>query len=464
MTSERLTPVMQLMVSEGLLDLPSASALAKRLTQRFMREIFDQLLYTIKSYPYEGHAGASAGDAFRVTLGPTLDPFSETGKCEELACRVSTAQRFARSIPLYVDQAIVPDPIEAILFQEQPPTISRLAEELQPRLAVLKTLMPLIDAGVVRFAASAHAVCAHCKSERDRLTQRGLDYCRQLLIESGLQIEIERRRDGKGGRIVLSCPRLLGTGPHDLRHVMYLNKERMKRFAKYFGERTKRGKITRGDGEILERQIRAFVSFLVGHVVFDMNTAAMSRSAFAAGSTLETAFLASLESTAPPTSEIQKWEALRSIELPWVRDLSVQQIVQLRHDAGPALEHFRASMAGRINQPGRSDQSVVETFVSDLRLQAVEVQNELMNYRKFGGRGGHVAFGRASLAFVLYGLLMDASTATAAIAAALTALATLHPPATQRRMETERLRARAPYVLVRAREILAHQGPRRSRG
>ena len=464
MTSDRLTPVMQLMVSEGLLDLPNPTALAKRLTQRFMREIFDQLLYTIKSYPYEGHAGASSSDAFRVTLGPTLDPFSEAGKCDELPCRISTAERFARSIPLYVDEAIVPDPIEAILFQEQPPTISRLAEELQPRLAVLKTLMPLIDAGVVRFAASAHAVCAHCKSERDRLTERGLDYCRQLLVESGLQIEIERGRDGKGGRIVLSCPKLLGTGPHDLRHVMYLNRERMKRFAKYFGGRSQRRKITQADAEMLERQIRAFVSFLVGHVVFDMNTAAMSRSTFAAGSTLETAFLASLESAAPPPSEIQNWEALRSIELPSVCDLSVQQIVQLREDAGPALQHFRASMAGRMKQRGRSDQSAVEAFVSDLRLQAVEAQNELVNYRKFGGRRGRVAIARASLAFVLYGLLIDASTATAAIAAALTALATLHPPATQERRDIERLRARAPYVLVRAREILAHQGVRRSRG
>ena len=117
-------------------------------------------------------------------------------------------------------------------------------------------------------------------------------------------------------------------------------------------------------------------------------------------------------------------------------------------------------MAGRINQQGRSDQSAIEAFVSDLRLQAVEIQNELVNYRKFGGRREHLAIGRASVAFVLYGLSMDASAATAAIAAALTALAALHPPATQQRIETERLRARAPYVLVRAREILAHQGPR----
>ena len=86
-----------------------------------MREIFDQLLYTIKSYPYESHAGTSSRDAFRVTLGPTLDPFSEAGKCEELRCRISTAERFARSIPLYVDQAIVPDPIEAFCFRKSRP-------------------------------------------------------------------------------------------------------------------------------------------------------------------------------------------------------------------------------------------------------------------------------------------------------------------------------------------------------
>jgi hypothetical protein len=29
-------------------DLPSPSALARRLSQRFMREIFDQMLYTVR--------------------------------------------------------------------------------------------------------------------------------------------------------------------------------------------------------------------------------------------------------------------------------------------------------------------------------------------------------------------------------------------------------------------------------
>ena len=66
MAADRLTPVMQLMVSEGLLDLPNPNALAKRLSQRFMRGIFDQTLYTIRSYPYENHVGASAGDAFSL--------------------------------------------------------------------------------------------------------------------------------------------------------------------------------------------------------------------------------------------------------------------------------------------------------------------------------------------------------------------------------------------------------------
>jgi hypothetical protein len=424
-----------------------------------MREIFDQMLYTIRSYPYENH-DASPSDAFRVTLGQTLDPFSEAGKCEELRCRVSTAQRFAQSIPLYVDQAIVSDPISSILFQEHLPTLPRLAEELHTRLSILRTILPLVDAGIVRFAASAHALCAHCKAERDRLTERGLDYCRQLFMDSGLRVEVARRRDGKGGRITLTCPKLLGTGPHELCAAFDLNKERARRFMKYFGRRTKRGTMSRADSAALERYIRTFVSSQVGHVMFGMGTAAMCRSAYASGSSIEAAFLASLEGVAPPPAEIQKWEALRSIELPWVRDLSVAQIVQLRHDAGPALEHFRASLAGRMNQPGRNDQNAVETFVSDLRLQAIEVRNELATYRKFGGRRGDIALGRASLAFVLYGLLMDASTATGAIAAAITALATLHRPATQERIETERLRNRAPYVLVRAREILAHQGAR----
>jgi hypothetical protein len=391
MASERLTPVMQLMVNEGLLELPTPTALAKRRSQRFLREIFDQTLFTIQSYPYENHVQDPPGDAFRVTLGPTLDPFSGAGKCEELRCRISTAQRFARSIPLYADQAIVPDPITAVLFPEEEPTVGRLAEQLHTRLGVLKTLMPLVDTGVVRFAASAHAVCSHCKAEQDRLTERGLEYCHQLVATSGLGIEVARRRDGKG-RITLTCPTLFGTGPHELVASFDVAKERTKRFLKYFGHRAKRAQLSRADSEAVQRYIAVIAASNVGHVMFHMASSAMSRSAFASGSRLETAFLASLEGTAPPAPEIENWEALRSIELPWVRDLSVDQVVQLRQDTGPALEHLRAALAACINHPDHTN-ATVEAFVGDLRRQAVEVKNGLSNYNKFGGGRAGLALG-----------------------------------------------------------------------
>src|SRR2546421_576433 len=119
MTTDHLTPVIQLIISEGLLDVPGPEALAKRLTRGLLKDIHDQSLFTLGSWPYEDRQDSIAPSVtFRATLGPALDPFSSAGKCMEFGCRMATARSFARSVALYVDEAIVTDPITSILMHD----------------------------------------------------------------------------------------------------------------------------------------------------------------------------------------------------------------------------------------------------------------------------------------------------------------------------------------------------------
>src|SRR6266700_1566596 len=136
MTSHRLTPAMQLIINEGLFEVPTPAALTKRLSRGLLKDMFDQALFTLGSWPYEDLTKHPQTDIFRMTLGASLDPFAAQGKCTEPGCRVSMAERFARSMALYVDQAIVPDPITATLTDRNHRTVEALARALYLDLQV----------------------------------------------------------------------------------------------------------------------------------------------------------------------------------------------------------------------------------------------------------------------------------------------------------------------------------------
>lgn len=154
MPGDRLTPAMQLIISEGLLNAPSPTALTKQLSRGLLKDLYNQALHTIESWPYEDHTDRLPTGVLRATLGPARDPFSSQGKCMELPCRVSTAERFSRSVALYVDHAIVSDPITSVFFGEYK-TVRGLSEALYPNLAVLKTMLPLIESADYSFCGGS---------------------------------------------------------------------------------------------------------------------------------------------------------------------------------------------------------------------------------------------------------------------------------------------------------------------
>jgi len=205
-----------------------------------------------------------------------------------------TAANFARSVALYVDEAIVTDPITSVVMNEHR-SRKVFAHDLYLSLQVLKTLLPLIQDGVVRFASPARGVCRHCMQERRRLTEEGLGYVERLVRESGLRIEVSARRDGKDGQLSLFCPKLFGKGPHEIVGSHRLSKDRAKAFVSSLKEKKRAGSSAAEPSELLNRYVRTFVSSMVGDVMYDLQTAGSSGSTFLSGSRLETAFLASLE-------------------------------------------------------------------------------------------------------------------------------------------------------------------------
>jgi hypothetical protein len=351
---------------------------------------------------------------------------------------------------------IVADPITSIFLSEEPPTIRQLSDMLFPSLAVLKILLPLVEAGAIRFAAGGRVLCHHCLEERDRLTEQGIAWVESYLKENGLRVEIAPRRSGAS--ISVRCPEVLGSGRHELIGTYSVNKRRARPFLALLRGKRQKGTVRGRDAEQLNRYIRAFVASQLDHVMFSMTSATLSRSTFASGSRAETLFLSFLEGTAPPIAEVERWESLRSIELPAVNQLSVSEIVRLRHETSAALLQLRSLLAKRLNTSDVAGAASVDALVKDLRAQAEEVEHELCMHRRPRVLMTDTGIATAAIMLVVYGATsLDAATGATALAGALATLATLHGNSKEATATVERLKRQAPYVLVKAKQLLSHR-------
>jgi hypothetical protein len=80
------------------------------------------------------------------------------------------------------------------------------------------------------------------------------------------------------------------------------------------------------------------------------------------------------------TSDLERWEKLRTIRLPWVSNATPEQVVHIRDAAADALPAFRA----RLQRDLASQDADVKTLVADLKVEATELDAKLraLNVKK----------------------------------------------------------------------------------
>jgi hypothetical protein len=105
---------------------------------------------------------------------------------------------------------------------------------------------------------------------------------------------------------------------------------------------------------------------------------------------------------APALNRIAAWESTRSIQLPWIERLSVQDVLQLRREAATALPAFRASF---VQELVRSDGSVeaAAVAVDRLRSEAISVEQELSEARMSADSLFRNTFGLLGMGLAIYG-------------------------------------------------------------
>ena len=437
-----LPPALQLVASEKLWAAESPDDVKKRLENSGLRkELARQAQWTLERYNYT----PPDQGGFVASPSGSLNPFSKAFKCGTRSCRLQSAEDFVKTVALYVDHVVAPDPFTSVFAGEK---INYF--DLFSLLSVYRYILPIVQEGIFTFTSPVHYSCRRCAGRIDE--SMGAAVAR-ILDEASTDFQVELREDLS--LLIVHCPELFAGSQHPLSVGLVISKNDLARL--------------RSKGWTRGRYLKNFTRpLLIRHVketarntLFEMSTAQEVGATVLASSRAELLYVAAIADSRVSLRGIDRWEAERSIELPWIHELTPAECLVLRREARTALPQLRFMLMSRL-QSGSTIPTDVSSLVAELRAQTAEVEEEIRSIAKLGEGRYRLAVSGFGLAFVLYGL---ASGVPAIAGAGLTGLlaSLAHAQAGARRMVEKKVKIEsAPaYALVKARQILTRRQRRR---
>lgn len=381
-------------------------------------EVFE--LENLKRADDDSHSGR-----YEVHLHGALDLFTGAG-CSMLECRQLAADQLARSFGLLADRVWLTDTLTS-RFLNFGRVTNRKLDSLVADTLVLSHLIPLIDAGIVRFRSPWIATCQSCAASFSQEVEHATDAVRRVFRR---EFRIEDR--GEGNYVA-------HTGKSYEPPLVYraLRKPGIPiPTARQFAE-----------SEIQDAMRSTF---------WAAREASLTRGSIATNSRIGIAGLLELEGRLLDRSSILALEHEREITLPWVSELDAQQIVQLREEASEALPGFRSAIASALTPQSASQgtSTRVSDVISNLRGQALEVRAELSTKRKSSARFWKTTYGLLGLGVSAYGVAFDQ--AATGVAGLLPVIQLLIDHKRGHESDVSQLHSKPGYVLVKAQDLLAH--------
>lgn len=447
-----LPPVLQIATEEQLWRFSTPSELAKHLRRRgVLTELRRQSLWTRKHYLYDDDPDFHdiPGGDFVITPTGSLNPFSPVAKCNDHGCRAKNAEDFLRSIALYSDIAYVHDPITGPFAREGKIDSSRVAY-IHQSLQVLRIVLPLVESGILRFASPYQAYCQSCYERIDDLIEGATDSLSEALYE---EIWAQYWPHKQSPALSLHTPVLYPQSDHPLVTVCELTGEEHQKYTSLCGT-SSTSKRTRKCRRYLTDLFRDRLERAVTSIFMEIAVSRRTHSLLLAGSRLEPLVLARLDKESPSPADLADWEAVRSIELPFLHQLTADELLVLRSKADRALPRLRELLLTKVSTPsGRGGN--VRSVVEELRSQVVEVEQELAGLRLPRERRYQVGMGALSLTLVLYGLASAVpEAAVGSVAALMAMLAHLHHSEQQHDAAVTKLESSPAYALLKGRQIV----------
>lgn len=411
-------PTLPLLMNE----LPSCTSLKQM--RRRVREMLPEL--RDQSENFQVHQIRRRIDpkerlVFDVHLHGAMDLLSGRG-CSSLDCRLTVADRLARSVGLIADRVWLTDLLTEKFVDFGRSTNARIDEVLADVL-VLSRILPLIKAGIVKFRSPWAATCDHClRSFEGRID----DATKELVNIFRKEFRVDKGEDGF----------VAHTGRCIEPHLTFQLPKRVSNRAPSAISFAKRWV----SGELRSAAWVAREASMTGGAVFSNSRIALAGLLQQDGQPVDLGTLLLMDRE-------------RELNIPWVTELSASQVVDLREEASSALPALREMLCRYLSAHDMEKPASVD-FVAELRQQATDVRSELESKRKHSARYWKATYTILGLALSAYGVAADE--VAAGVGGLLPMIRLLIEHKSDHEHAVSRIVSRPGFVLVKAQDILAH--------
>ena len=429
---DRLPPISQMLLQEDVTFFED-DAHVKRFIRDRRADFRAQAEWTAANYKYPTDSAETTAGRFVAFPSAGLDLFSGEGACQNFVCRVGYVEPFARTLGLYADTIYLSDPFSHVFVKDRLTAEER--RSFAGDMATLKILRPLIEADVIRFRPKQGGYCPECF---DKMIGRATKIADKLRVDYADKIAVTR----------------------DESSVTVTIKDLYEQEIAVVTHRTWKRAVLPSDDEAI---VKALLDDILNALTTSASAARQS-GVTVSNSRVGLTALLTAEGRRPKVGKHQQWESLRAATLPWVENLSVQQIVQLREEAQGALPRLREKLSNALRPVTLDDKTHpherLDDCIAELRADAAEVASELDTVKATGGRRFANMIGTLGLTISGYGLFSDSLSAAATLAPLVTLLGLVHQAGKHQSEGKVSLRTRPGYVLLQAQDILKHAGQR----
>jgi hypothetical protein len=442
-----LPPLIKIAIEERLWESQSPQALKDKLIREGLDSEFSaQADWTIAQFPYVGEPDSDAG--FVVIPSGSLNPFSPVAKCFAESCTAEATDDFIKSVGLYSERAVISDPLTSH-FVEGHERTDYCYESVFRSVKILKKLEPLISSGVLLLATPVRRYCKECRDEADAVLSEATEALLSLPHEYKARLFSKNQRY----ELAFEVPVLQPDHEHPLRKSIQITKAD----AALLRRVESPASMSKTSKNLLRSIVAKSFRNDLSKILFDLEMARGMGSLMLAGSRAETLVISTLDRKAPSLAQLEDWERLRTVHLPWVANLTTHEVLTLRGEASTALPRLRELLRTQLATPSHGSTSLTEK-ISELRAQALEVQSELDALhlpRERNYRAGMVGL---AMAFVVYGIASQSPPLVGtSIAALLATFAHLRSAEREHDTETTKLVSTPAYALLKAKEILSRR-------
>lgn len=198
-----------------------------------------------------------------------------------------------------------------------------------------------------------------------------------MLEAFGTELAVEFVPEKPHGLLFVDASVLSVNETHKLYYTILLEPSETKQYAAQIARLKRLKRVPKEVLKLVKQRLRSTLEEEATVTLLSMKSSERTQSTLVAGSRTDVLCLAEIEGRSPDLADIERWEARRDLRLPWLSELTTEQIIRLRQEAKLVLPRLRELLRNRLEEAGEENENRVRNLLAELRSQAVEVENEL---------------------------------------------------------------------------------------